>query len=73
MKTNIAGKEEGTVRKLLKFQEAAEILNVSLRQFRRLVDAGKVPVVRLSSHTPRIRLCDLERYIESSMLPAIRL
>lgn len=53
--------------KLLTFGEAAKLLSISLRQFRRLVDGGKLPVVRISDRAPRIRPGDLEKLISSSI------
>jgi excisionase family DNA binding protein len=50
---------------LLTFAQAAHFLGVSLRQVRRLVDCGKLPMVRVSTRAPRIRRCDLQSYLES--------
>ena len=53
---------------LLTFAEAARRLAVSLRQFRRLVDSGKIPVARVSERAPRIRAADLGAYVNSVMI-----
>ena len=50
---------------LLTYQAAAERLSMPLRSFRRLVDEGKLPSVRLRERTPRIRTSDLVRYVDS--------
>ncbi len=51
---------------LLTFAQAARMLGISVRQFRRLVDAGKVAFVRVSERSPRVRPSELERYLEGS-------
>jgi excisionase family DNA binding protein len=53
---------------LLTFAEAARRLAVSLRQFRRLVDSGKIPVARVSERAPRIRASDLGAYVNGVMV-----
>ena len=53
---------------LLTFAEAARRLAVSLRQFRRLVDSGKIPVARVSERAPRVRAADLNAYVNSVTL-----
>lgn len=50
---------------LLTFPQAAGWLCISLRQFRRLVDAGKLPCVKVSERSPRVRVADLNAYLES--------
>lgn len=50
---------------LLTYPEAAKWLSISLRQFRRLIDAGKVPFVKVSERSPRVRVADLNAYLES--------
>lgn len=52
--------------KLLTFAEAARLLGISLRQFRRVVDGGKITFVKVSKRSPRIRPSDLRRYISAS-------
>lgn len=54
---------EGTT--LLRFDAAAKALSISLRQFRRLVDSGRLPVVKVSERSPRVRVADLNAYLES--------
>jgi excisionase family DNA binding protein len=51
---------------LLTFAEAARVLGISLRQFRRLVDGGRVAFVKVSARTPRIRPSELQRFLEAS-------
>lgn len=50
---------------LLTYAEAAELLSISLRQFRRLKDERKIPVVQVSVRAPRVRAKDIEAYLES--------
>ena len=50
---------------LLTFSQAADFLSVSLRQIRRLIDSGKIPVVKISVRVLRLRLCDLQSYLAS--------
>ena len=59
-------REVGTVETLLNFAEAAQVLGISLRQFRRLVDAGKLAFVKVSERTPRVRPSELQRFLEAS-------
>ena len=47
-----AGIERRTLEALLTFAEAARVLGISLRQFRRLVDGGKVAFVKVSERSP---------------------
>lgn len=56
----------GEVEMLLNFAEAAQVLGISLRQFRRLVDGGRVAFVKVSERTPRIRPSELQRFLEAS-------
>ena len=58
--------EAGAVETLLNFAEAARVLGISLRQFRRLVDGGRVAFVKVSERTPRIRQSELQRFLEAS-------
>jgi len=39
---------------LLTLDQAASLLGISLRQFRRLVDEGKLAIVRVSPRAPRV-------------------
>ena len=50
---------------LITFAAAAHMLGISLRQFRRLVDAGKIAVVRIGTRSPRIQLSQVRAYIDS--------
>lgn len=59
---------EGGVEALLTFAEAAKALGISLRQFRRLVDGGKLAFVRVSERSPRIRPGELRRYLDASVV-----
>ncbi len=51
---------------LLAFGEAARSLGISLRQFRRLVDGGRIAFVKVSERSPRVRPSELRRYLEAS-------
>jgi excisionase family DNA binding protein len=51
---------------LLTFDRAAEILGISLRQFRRLVDGGKIAFVKVSERSPRVRPSELQRFLDAS-------
>lgn len=53
---------------LLTFGQAAETLGISLRQFRRLVDSGKVAFVKVSERAPRVRPSELHRFLEASAI-----
>jgi excisionase family DNA binding protein len=59
---------EFSAQQLLTFAQAAEHLGISLRQFRRLVDGGKLPFVRIGQRTPRIRPADLKTYLDASVV-----
>lgn len=48
---------------LLTFGEAAKLLNVSLRQFRRLVDSGKIPIVGVSERAPRVSPTAMQEFV----------
>ena len=65
-KTKRNAGEVGAVEMLLNFAEAARVLGISLRQFRRLVDGGRVAFVKVSERTPRIRPSELQRFLEAS-------
>jgi excisionase family DNA binding protein len=56
----------GRLEVLLTFGQAAESLGISLRQFRRLVDSGKVAFVKVSERAPRVRPSELQRFLEAS-------
>jgi len=51
---------------LVNFRQASELLSISLRQFRRLVDDGFFPTVRVSKRAPRVRIADVEKFIASA-------
>ena len=56
------------IENLITFARAAETLGVSLRQFRRLIDSGKLPFVRIGERAPRIRPSDLKRYLDGALV-----
>jgi excisionase family DNA binding protein len=60
--------EAGSLESLLTFAQAARTLGISLRHFRRLVDAGKVAFVKVSERSPRIRPRDLQRFLDASLI-----
>jgi excisionase family DNA binding protein len=49
---------------LITLADAAKLLGVSLRQVRRYIDGGKIPVCRISERTVRIRLEDLASFVD---------
>jgi excisionase family DNA binding protein len=51
---------------LLTFADAARVLGISLRQFRRLVDGGKLAFVKVSERTPRVQPSELQRFLHAS-------
>jgi excisionase family DNA binding protein len=55
-------------RRLLRLPEAASLLGVSVWTLRRLISAGKLPVVRLTRRI-QVDVKDLERLIEHSKRP----
>jgi excisionase family DNA binding protein len=56
----------GGLEALLTFDQASETLGISLRQFRRLVDGGKIAFVKVSERAPRVRPSELQRFLEAS-------
>jgi excisionase family DNA binding protein len=48
------------------FAQAARVLGISLRQFRRLVDGGKIAFVKVSERSPRVRPSELQRFLDAS-------
>jgi excisionase family DNA binding protein len=42
------------------------VLGISLRQFRRLVDGGRIAFVKVSERTPRVRPSELQRFLDAS-------
>ncbi len=51
--------------RLLKLGQVADVLGLSLRTVRTLVDTGKLPVVRVSSRCVRVEAGDLRRFVDS--------
>lgn len=51
---------------LLTYTEAAALLACSARTLRRLVSAGKLIEVRVTSDAPRLRRADIELIVSSS-------
>ena len=58
----------GGLEELLTFADAAKVLGISLRQFRRLVDGGKIAFVKVSERSPRIRPSELQRFLAASVV-----
>ena len=56
------------VESLFTFAEAARTLGISLRQFRRLVDGGRIAFVKVSERAPRIRPSELQRFLAASVV-----
>lgn len=56
------------VESLCTFAEAARTLGISLRQFRRLVDGGRIAFVKVSERSPRIRPSELQRFLAASVV-----
>jgi excisionase family DNA binding protein len=52
--------------KLLTFAEAAKLLSISLRQFRRLIDGGSIAFVQVSPRAPRVRTSIIQDFITSA-------
>jgi excisionase family DNA binding protein len=52
--------------RLINFQEAADMLGISKRTLLRMIHRGDFRVVQLSARVPRIRLCDLEAYVDAN-------
>jgi excisionase family DNA binding protein len=63
VKRSIAALEE-----LLTLADAAAVLGISLRQFRRLVDGGKIAFIKVSERSPRIRPSELQRFLTASVV-----
>ncbi len=51
---------------LLTVEEAANWLAVSKPTIRRMISRGEIPIVRIAQRNVRIKLSDLEKYIESN-------
>lgn len=67
-RTAIPGNEPLSMAQLLTFGQAARVLGISLRQFRRLVDGGKLPFIKVSERSPRISPTDLQRFLAASVV-----
>ena len=52
--------------RLLSYEQAAKLLSISLRHFRRLVDDGKFTIVRVSPRAPRIRASEVLAFISGA-------
>lgn len=52
-------------RRLITLPEAAEILGISLRTLRALMDRGALPFIRPSARRVAIDVRDLDRYIDA--------
>lgn len=48
---------------LLTYEQAAELLGISVRELRRLVSAGLVRAVRLGYRTVRFRPVELDKFV----------
>ena len=59
----------GKVPVLLTVSEAAEILGVTYRVVRRLIDVGILPAFRPGPHSIRILKTDVEKHLEASRFP----
>lgn len=55
---------EKRIEPLLKASDVARILNISRTQAYRLMH-GELPVIRCGPGTLRVRLCDLDNYVNS--------
>jgi excisionase family DNA binding protein len=64
--TSPGAEEARAVEPLLNFAAAARVLGISLRQFRRLVDGGRIAFVKVSERTPRVRPSELQRFLDAS-------
>lgn len=54
---------------LLTVEEAAEWLTISKPTLWRLIRSGEIPVVKMARRTIRLKLTDLENYIEKHSGP----
>jgi excisionase family DNA binding protein len=64
----IPGADTGTLEPVLTYDQASNVLGISLRTFRRIVDEGKIAVTMIRDTIPRIRPRDLRQYIEKSVV-----
>ncbi len=56
--------DDAALPRLLMLQDAADILNTSMKTLRRRIDAGQLPVIR-DRRIVRVHPADLERYISA--------
>ncbi len=56
--------DDAALPRLLTLQDAAGILNTSMKTLRRRIDAGQLPVIR-DGRIVRVHPRDLERYISA--------
>ncbi len=56
--------DDAALPQLLTLQDAARILNTSMKTLRRRIDAGQLPVIR-DGRIVRVHPRDLERYISA--------
>ena len=57
--------------RLLNNEQAAELLNVSIYELKRLRNSRALAVVRVSRKTPRYRVEDVEAFIERRRVAAV--
>ena len=55
---------------LLNYQETAELLGVSVKTVRRLVDSGKIVSIRLSERIVRFEPSEIEAFAERNRIEA---
>jgi len=55
---------------LLNYQETAELLGVSVKTVRRLVDSGKIVSIRLSERIVRFEPSEIEAFAERNRMEA---
>jgi excisionase family DNA binding protein len=58
--------ENLAIPKLLKLPQVAEILQVSRTQAYRLASTGELPSIRFGGQTVRVRVDDLQKFIEEN-------
>ena len=56
--------DDAALPRLLTLQDAADILNTSMKTLRRRIDASELPVIR-DERIVRVHPADLERYISA--------
>lgn len=59
---------DSQMHRLLRIPEVAEILQVSKTTAYRLVQEGGLPAVKIGKSSVRVRMEDLERYIQLNMI-----